>query len=339
MKSMTLFKQNLTGMGYVLRFSFVQLLKAKGNIISLCIFMLLALVSVPVMSVFSPDSSVPAPEPDYEYAQAHEAQRLSVSYSIVSHSEYLGGGDSLDGAGYLVQIAYSVLVMVISMMSVSYIIGAVAEEKTSKLVELLMVSVKPLALIAGKIISVMLYMLMTVALIALCFALSNALSAVFLGSSVSFFAGADLPGIIGAGNILAVLVSLLLGCLTFAIAAGLFGAGCSSTEDIQSAAGGCTIVIMLAYLASVVAGALGGTVSTVCSLIPVLSVFCAPVQYALGGLSLPLLCLSWIIQAGCVALLALLCARIYAMLLIYRGSRVGLRQMLSMARVSGREAV
>lgn len=335
-------KRELTGSGSVLRFTFVQLFKARGNIITLGIFMLLALVSVPAMSLFSAGGeAAPAPEPDYEYA-AHAPEEsggsLSVSYSVVRHSEYLGGGDS--GAdGYLVQLVYSVLVMMVSVMSVSYIVGAVAEEKTSKLVELLMVSVKPLALIVGKILSVMLYMLVSFGLIALCFALSGALSSLLFKSSAAIFAvPASLLGGIGALDVLAALVSLLLGYLTFAIAAGLFGAGCSGTEDIQGAAGGCTVLIMLAYVVSIAAGSVGGAFGTVCSLVPVLSVFCAPARYAVGALSLPLLCLSWVIQAVCVALLALLCARVYAALLIYRGGRVRLGQMLRMARGGG-EAV
>lgn len=341
---MSRLKREMTGLGPVLRFSFVQLFKAKGNIITLVIFMLLALLGTPAYAMFSSGTAAPAPQPEYEYAphspEAADGEHLSVSYSIVSRSEHLGGGN--DGSGYMIQIIYSVLVMMFSVMSVSYIVGAVAEEKASKLVELLMVSVKPLALIVGKILSVMLYMLLFIALIIACFALSNSLCARFLGASVTLMAGAGgvsaLSGI-GAGDIAAVLVSLVLGYLTFAIAAGLFGAGCSSTEDIQSAAGGCTIVIMFAYLASVVVGAVGGVLSTVCSLVPVLSVFCAPVQYAMGGLSLPLLCLSWVIQAACAFALAVLCARIYAGLLIYRGERVKLRQMLRMARIGGREAV
>ncbi len=336
---MSRLKRELTGLGPVLRFSFIQLFKARGNIITLCVFLLLSLVGVPAYALFT--SRAPAPQAEYEYASPApdtvEDGRLSVSYSIVSQ-----GGESDGGGGYLMQLAYSVGMMVVSMMSVSYIIGAVAEEKTSRLVELLMVSVKPLALIVGKILSVMLYMLLFFALIAVCLAASNALSAQLFGVCISLPAGADgasAPAGVGLGDAAAVLVSLLLGYFTFAIAAGLFGAGCSTTEDTQSAVGGCTTVIMLSYLLSVMVGSMSGPLCTACCLLPVLSVFCAPVQYALGQLSLPLLCLSWLLQAVCVALLAALCARIYALLLIYRGSRIKLRTMLSMARGGGRGAV
>ena len=51
--------------------------------------------------------------------------------------------------GFWVQYAYSILAMILCLMSASYVIRAVVEEKDSRLVELLLVSVKPMALLAG----------------------------------------------------------------------------------------------------------------------------------------------------------------------------------------------
>ena len=57
--------------------------------------------------------------------------------------------------GYWTQMIYSILVLMVSIFSVSYIVRAVVEEKSSKLVETLLVSIRPLALILGKILAVM----------------------------------------------------------------------------------------------------------------------------------------------------------------------------------------
>ena len=57
--------------------------------------------------------------------------------------------------GFWVQYGYSILAMMVCLMSASYVIRAVVEEKDSRLVELLLVSVKPMALLAGKILAVM----------------------------------------------------------------------------------------------------------------------------------------------------------------------------------------
>ena len=54
-------------------------------------------------------------------------------------------------------MAYSIFVLMLCTFVSSYIIQKVIEEKASKLAELLMVSVKPLAMLLGKILAVMTY--------------------------------------------------------------------------------------------------------------------------------------------------------------------------------------
>ena len=123
--------------------------------------------------------------------------------------------------------------------------------------------------------------------------------------------------------------------------AGLSGAGCSSTEDIGGASTAATLLILAGYMVSIMIGSLGGSdqVLLFSCLCPILSIFCAPVQYMLGGIGLPVLLLSWVIQAAVVAALAVLCARVYSALLIYRGSRLTFGKILAMAKTtdSGKE--
>lgn len=47
------------------------------------------------------------------------------------------------GSGYVIQLVYAIVVLMVSIMSVSYIIRAVVEEKSSKLVEMLLLNVRP----------------------------------------------------------------------------------------------------------------------------------------------------------------------------------------------------
>ena len=53
-------------------------------------------------------------------------------------------------AYFLVTYAYSIIVMILIIFSTSYIVRSVVEEKASKLVELLMVSVRPLAFCSAR---------------------------------------------------------------------------------------------------------------------------------------------------------------------------------------------
>ena len=240
---------------------------------------------------------------------------------------------------YMIQLVYALVVIVVSVFSVTYIIRTVVEEKASKLVELLMVSVKPLALIVGKILAAMTYVFGMFLILVAGFGISYCVSGMFMDVSAisGMMSGMGISGgtlKIGPETLGIILISLLLGYFTFAIIAGLSGTGCSTMDDIQSASTLVTLLIMAGYLVSIFissAGSASGGVALFASLCPVLSVFCAPVQYIVGNISFWVLFLSWVIQAAVIVLLALFCARIYSSLLMHKGGRVKLGQMISMA--------
>lgn len=243
---------------------------------------------------------------------------------------------------YFLQLAYSIFVMMLSIMSVSYIVRSIVEEKASKLVELLMVSVRPLALIAGKILASMAFVFGMFAAMIIAAAASYVITGQFLDLSAGFatIGGLDLGGLFAALtplSVISVLISLITGFLTFALIAGLFGSACSSTSETESAIMVPTLIVMLGYIVScAVSGFDGGPVVVVCSLCPVISVFCAPVQYLIGNIGFGVLTGAWVLQLIVAGLLSLFCAKIYNELIIHRGSRVKLGEMFAMARSSGR---
>lgn len=256
-------------------------------------------------------------------------------------SDYLNPKDENKwSTQYFLQLAYDIIVMMLSIFSVSYITRAIVEEKSSKLVEVLMVSVKPLALIVGKILAALAYVLVMFTMLIAGYAISYYVTRLFLDVSATgnlftqLGISADLFHM-GAFPILAILFSLLLGFLTFAIISGLSATGCSTTEDMQSAMNGSTFLIMFGYLISIFAGSADiPVVNRIVSIIPILSTYTAPVNYMMGNIGIITLILSWILQIAVIVLLALFCARIYENLLMYRGSRVKFSQMLSMAKQS-----
>lgn len=266
---------------------------------------------------------------------------LSASYSAQSGTveEYLHPQQQKDTeSAFAVTYVFSILTMTLCMMSSSYVIRAVVEEKDSKLVEQLMVSVSPLAMMLGKILAVMCFMFAGLLGVAGCAALSVAVSGQFLDMSYlsGMLGGLGLSSL-SAGTLLSLLpvalVTLILGFAVFALLAGVLGAGCSSIDDMQSASFTVLVVVMTGYLGSVVSSAVqSGAATMVCSLLPVLSAFCAPANYALGLIGFGTLAASWALQALLAFVLALLCARVYRRLILYQGARVGLSKMIAMAK-------
>ena len=93
------------------------------------------------------------------------------------------------------------------------------------------------------------------------------------------------------------------------------------------------LLTMAGYLASCVVGAVpSGPVAVFFTLCPVVSIFCAPVQFAGGNVSIWLVLASWAIQAAVIWGLLTLASRVYAGLIVHRGSRVKWREVFSMAK-------
>lgn len=244
--------------------------------------------------------------------------------------------------GFWVQYGYSILAMILCLMSASYVIRAVVEEKDSRLVELLLVSVKPMALLAGKILAVMAFTFGWLLTMLAGFGVSCGLTAGLMGPAVL---QKQLSGLLAAvprvqedlwqaaGVLLVLLVSLGLGYLTMSLIGGVAGACCSGMEEAGEATGPVMLLTMTGYLASCVVGAVSsGPVAVFSTLCPVVSIFCAPVQFAGGNVSFWLVLASWAIQAAVIWGLLTLASRVYAGLIVHRGSRVKLRELMSMAK-------
>lgn len=260
--------------------------------------------------------------------------------NVQTVEDYLSAGDLGWETRFAVQYIYAIIAMMVSVFSVAYIVRSVVEEKASKLVELLMISVRPLALILGKILAVMTYVFGMFALLIASLSASYFVSGMFMDVSA---VGESLAssGIsaqllrLSPMTVIVIVVSLALGYMTFSIISGLSAARCSTMDDVESANLAVILIIMGGYLVSCVVAAFDSTaVAVISSLFPIVSIFCAPVQYVVGQIGFGMLCLSWLIQAAVLAVLALFCAKVYRDLIMYSGSRVKFRQMLSMAKTS-----
>ncbi|MDD3338593.1 MAG: ABC transporter permease [Lachnospiraceae bacterium] len=263
--------------------------------------------------------------------------------TMTSYEETQQGADW--GTQFIVQYAYALVLMILGIFTTSFIIQAIIEEKDSKLVELLMVSVKPMALVVGKILAVMVYIFGLLVAMLLCMVLSSTVSSVFLHTA----SAADTLSAMGLSLdalqispflLIVVLVSLLLGYLTFSILSGIAGTSCSTMDDMQAANMNVTMVILAGYMISVFTVNLpGAVIANAVSLIPVVSIFCAPVEYVLGNIGIGVLIASWVIQAVVVWLLFRFCSSIYENLIFYKGKKMKWMDMLRMAKKNKKKEV
>ncbi len=262
-----------------------------------------------------------------------------VSTSVMSEAEYRDTEEEGDSSARQVGgSAYSILIFMLISFSTSFIVRAVVQEKSSKLVELLMVSVKPLALISGKILAAMCLVVAGMVCSGLGLVIARTVMKL-LGKGAGMATagiGSLLQGLSGLGA-LVVLVSVLLGYLSYSIIAGISGACCSTESESDSASSGAMLIAMVGYMAGMgTAWMKAGTAIRILSVIPFISVFIAPSRYLMGDISFGWLTLSWLLQALVALLLVKFCAAVYGALMIHRGERVKPKQILAMMKGGAR---
>lgn len=315
-----------SGLGKVYRFTLSQLYKNKANMVTFVILVAIAMFAIPVLSFFMGSGN---------------SDGINFYTSVMTMEDFLNR-DAVDSdARYTVQYAYSIIVMIVCIFSTTYIVRAILEEKTSKLVETLMVSVRSDDMILGKILAVITFVFSMVLSAVAAFALSYLITGIF--RDVSFVREKlDAAGItselfhVGPDVIFIVIFSALLACVALSLIAALSGAGCSSMEDMESANMSATMIILVCYMATVIIAPFGNGAAVFMSLCPFLSCFAAPAYYITGDIGMGILAASWTIQAACIFIIYKLSGKVYDSLIIYKGTRLKMRTILGMA-VNGRE--
>ena len=315
-------RSSLVGLGKVYNFTLIQLFKNKANLISFGIMILFALAAPPLMIFIMEPETV--------------TEEMMFYSEVVYMEDYLAGSSVGYGTRYGIQFGYSLVVMFIGVFSCTYIIRAIVEEKSSKLVETLMVSIKSQDMMLGKIFAVMTFIFVMLLLVVIAFAASVCVTSMFAEPEVLEQLMAE-TGLaeeslrIEPMLLLVVLVSLALAYLQFSLIAGLSGAGCSNIEDMEYANTSAMLLIMVGYFVMTFASAFGGGSAVLFSLCPLVSAYAAPAYYVIGDIGIVTLLISWLLQGICIFITLKLSGQVYDSLVMHKGKRLKLTQILSMA--------
>ncbi len=233
-------------------------------------------------------------------------------------------------------MTYSLILMILVALTGSYVVASVMEEKTSKLVENLMVSVRPLALIFGKILAMMCYVFSMIVIGAAGSFISNGIMNSVAGPSVAL----EVSGMLNFSQLftfagvkgLIMLPCILLTYLMFSILAGLMGSACIKIEDSASAIGTITMLNMAGYMVGMMLPNFAGTKAmTIASVIPFVSSYIAPVAYICGRVPLWAFLLGLTLQIVICVVLFVVCAKTYRKLIVNDSKKIGLAGILKMA--------
>ena len=202
-----------------------------------------------------------------------------------------------------------------------FVAQGVVEEKSSRVVELLLATMRPWQLLAGKILGLGLLGLAQMLVIAV-IGVVGALA----------FDVVDLPGRL-IGTVLTVVAWFVLG---YAFYASVFGAAASLVsrqEDLGSVLAPASMLLIVGFVISVPAAQEPtGTLATVTSFVPGLSPLVMPVRQAAGAAEWWEVGLSVVLMLISIAAIVRIGGRIYSGALLRTGGRVKLRDALAAER-------
>ncbi len=202
-----------------------------------------------------------------------------------------------------------------------WVLTGVVEEKSNRVVELILSTVRPRHLMAGKVIGIGLLGFGQVALI-------GGLTAILFAAGLF-----DAPSSIGA-NLALVIPWFALGFALYAVAYAGAGALASRQQDANSAGISVTYTLLAAFFAGYVALAsdMNGLLANLLTIFPVTAPLVLPARSILVGVPLWEHALAVLLVLATIYILVRLAGRIYAQGLLRSGPRVDLRTALRLAR-------
>jgi ABC-2 type transport system permease protein len=228
----------------------------------------------------------------------------------------LAEGDPAESEGRTIIAYFGLLLLYMAVLLYgTWILTGVTEEKSNRVVEVLLSSVRPWQILGGKILGIG-----TLAILQLLLTIAVAVGA--LRATAAF----DLPPV-EAGIIANLLVWFVIGFLLFAVLFGAAGSLASRTEDANTIAMPMSLTAVAGFFVSISAlNDPDGTVAVVSSFIPLTAPFVVPVRAALEALPAWQYALAVVISLASLVLLTGVAGRIYAGGVLRFGSRVGWRE-------------
>jgi len=193
--------------------------------------------------------------------------------------------------------------------------AGVVEEKSSRVVEVLLATVKPVHLLAGKVIGLGILGLGQLLLLAI------------LGMGAAAASGAlEVDGDIMRAAVLA-LVWFVVGYAFYGAAFACEASLVSRQEDMQSVLTPLSLMLMVGFFASfAVASDPDGTFAVVASFIPPIAPMIMPLRIAVGEATTFQIVGAFVVTLGSAAILIPLAARIYSGAILRTGGAVKLRE-------------
>lgn len=257
-----------------------------------------------------------------------------------------------------VTIIYGCIIMFIVLLSSQQISTSIIIEKSSKVIETLLMSARPLAIVVGKITGMMVVMLCDFVLIIICAIFSLLLTvstndinvsdlktkliatvnAVSAGANPSEFTITSMTELnIGLGRIIIgiviIILTTLLAYLFYSVIAGIAGASCKSMEDLTGASSFISILTILGmYMSMALSFVNNKTYTSIIYLFPFSGIYTVPIHFIFGKAAFSDILILWAELIILSVLLFKFAANIYHVLVFHNGERLKIKNLINISK-------
>ncbi len=255
---------------------------------------------------------------------------------------------------YGVAYGFLMVVLLFIVFSGEAVSMSIITEKSSKVIEYLMISIKPMALILGKVTAMLLAVMTQLAVVGVCLVGSSVINGfIFTKPDGSYGGFQILDGIkqilalegLNPINVAAAILVVLLGFYGFGMLAGLAGAMVSKIEEAAEGMKLFTFALLIGayicmiYINVVNGGGDWGAFDNVVYLLPLSSPFIVPSFLLMGRISLSTALIAAALLIVAIVLLIIFVSKVYEYLIYYKGDPVKLKTLIEIAKNSGKKAV
>lgn len=232
------------------------------------------------------------------------------------------------------------VVLMICIMAASQVASSIVQEKSSKVIEYLLTSIRPLAVIVGKVFAMLVVVMIQMLALVLAGYVSTKLGELISGeggNAIAQFMTPEMLASLNFGNIVIGLVVAGAGMVLYATLAGLCGATASRMEEASESLSLLTITALVGFYIGF--GAVGTLMAsgdnvfvTFALIFPLSSAFLLPAALLVGKADIGIALIAILVLLLSIVLMFKFVAKVYESLILHTGARIKLNEVIAMAK-------
>lgn len=253
---------------------------------------------------------------------------------------------SLTLSEYYVLLTFIIFIIMMISYGGNGIASTIVTEKSTKLIEILLTRIRPMAIIVGKVLAMLTVTLVQVLLSGLGLGLSFIVykymfkAENYLPEFITSALDPDVLANVTATNVLIAILIFVVGFLFYGFLAGLTGATVSKIEELQQ---GMILLSALQIIGAYMVLALAMTsiysvpnqiLAYTCILLPISSVFVTPAYLLMGKISVSLAFLAIAILLVSIILIVKFTSKVYQTIILHQGNAIKLQDLISIYKIS-----